>query len=98
MRRRDIYMVLTVAAGSSVLAVLAACGPPAGTVVEGVPDKINYNWDVRPILSQNCFACHGNQKQEAGLRLDIQKNAYDPLPETPGKRADSSRQTGRQRA
>jgi len=26
--------------------------------------------DVRPLLQQNCFRCHGHQKQKAGLRLD----------------------------
>src|SRR5262245_10207595 len=25
---------------------------------------------VRPVLAENCFACHGPQKQRAGLRLD----------------------------
>ena len=23
------------------------------------PDQIDYNWQVRPILSDNCFRCHG---------------------------------------
>ncbi len=35
-------------------------------------DKIEFNRDVRPILSNHCFACHGpdSVKREAGLRLD----------------------------
>ncbi|WP_040680008.1 PSD1 and planctomycete cytochrome C domain-containing protein [Niabella aurantiaca] len=49
-------------------------------------DKISYNYDVRPILSDKCFACHGpdRNKQEAGLRLDIEANAKAPLRETKG--------------
>jgi len=45
-----------------------------------IPDRPDWNWDVRPILSQNCFSCHGQGMQKAGLRLDIDKAAYDPIP------------------
>ncbi|WP_300601265.1 PSD1 and planctomycete cytochrome C domain-containing protein [Niabella sp.] len=49
-------------------------------------NRISYNYDVRPILSDKCFACHGpdKNKQEAGLRLDIEANAKAPLRETKG--------------
>ncbi|MCH5598588.1 PSD1 and planctomycete cytochrome C domain-containing protein [Niabella ginsengisoli] len=49
-------------------------------------DKISYNYDVRPILSDKCFACHGpdKNKQEAGFRLDIEQFAKAPLKETKG--------------
>ena len=49
-------------------------------------DTVSYNYDVRPILSDKCFACHGpdKNKQEAGLRLDIEANAKAPLRETRG--------------
>ena len=51
-----------------------------------IPDKISYNFDVRPILSDKCFACHGPDKnhQEAGLRLDFPEFAFAPLRETKG--------------
>jgi len=49
-----------------------------------IPADIDYNFHVRPILSDKCFACHGPDKanQKAGLRLDIAENAYETLKET----------------
>jgi len=32
---------------------------------------IDFNRDIRPILSDNCFFCHGPDKQRKGLRLDV---------------------------
>ncbi len=51
-----------------------------------LPDKISYNFHVRPILSDKCFACHGPDKNQlkAGLRLDQAESAYAPLKETKG--------------
>ncbi|SMG41218.1 Planctomycete cytochrome C [Arenibacter troitsensis] len=54
-----------------------------------IPDKIDYNIHVRPILSDKCFACHGpdKAKQKAGLRLDLRDAAIGELPKSPGKYA-----------
>ncbi|MEI9890268.1 MAG: DUF1549 domain-containing protein [Caulobacteraceae bacterium] len=81
--------------GASVVAVsagiLVACAhDKEGQVADAsqaIPDRPDWNWDVRPVLSQNCFSCHGQGTQKAGLRLDIQKAAYDPIPEDKNKRA-----------
>ena len=39
---------------------------------EPLPDKVDYNRDIKPILSDNCYACHGPDAGtlKAGLRLD----------------------------
>ena len=52
-------------------------------------DEINYNWHVRPILSENCFRCHGPDPaaRKAELRLDIGDIAKQELPKSPGKYA-----------
>ena len=60
---------------------------PAAAGSAAIPDRPDWNWDVRPILSQNCFSCHGQATQKAGLRLDVQEAAFGPMPEDKNKRA-----------
>ena len=56
-----------------------------------VPAKIEFNRDVRPILSDNCFYCHGNdpKHREGKLRLDIREEALAKEAFVPGKGKDS---------
>ncbi|MCA9184498.1 MAG: PSD1 domain-containing protein [Planctomycetales bacterium] len=44
-------------------------------------EQIEFNRDIRPILSNHCFACHGPDKghREAGLRLDDEASATAEL-------------------
>src|SRR5262249_5630954 len=59
-------------------------------------EKITYNRDVRPILSNNCFLCHGRDEKnrKAKLRLDVRELALQPRKNggaaiVPGKADDS---------
>ena len=46
-----------------------------------IPDTVDFNQHVRPILSSNCYVCHGPDisTREAGLRLDIRDSAIVEL-------------------
>ncbi len=58
----------------TILAIHAACLGFASLASASEPD---YNRDVRPILSENCFLCHGQDPEHRGgeLRLDIREEA-----------------------
>lgn len=61
--------------------------PPASST------KVEYEKDVKPLLEQHCYSCHGDTVQQSGLRLDLRQNAlrggdYGPVI-LPGRSADS---------
>lgn len=58
-------------------------------VRQKMPDLVDYNFHIKPILSDNCYTCHGPDanKRKAGLRLDLEAAAFGEMPENPGKYA-----------
>src|SRR6266850_1291598 len=76
--------------GPVLLAVLAV--PPFWAGAAPTSSNIEFNRDIRPIISENCFACHGSDSaaRKAGLRLDRFEDATAPRKDTqpailPGK-------------
>lgn len=72
---------------------MAGCGrvempKEVAAVYETLPEEIDYNRDVKKILSDKCFFCHGPdaKKQKADLRLDLASFAYDKVTES-GRKA-----------
>src|SRR5678815_501188 len=57
----------------------------------GAETSLSYNRDVRPILSDKCFYCHGPDKnhRKAKMRLDIREEALAKEAFVPGKPDES---------
>ena len=68
------YLYITIALISSTVC-FNACQQEANEAP--LPDKIDFNFHIRPILSENCFLCHGPDvsSREADLRLDLEETA-----------------------
>lgn len=86
---------------------LWACNPPKGVQANdpGAPSRnaqpaatdsnaqrrLRFNRDIRPILSDKCFACHGNDKNKrvVDMRLDVRDSAIAAKAIVPGRPDES---------
>src|SRR5688572_21846663 len=66
--------------GGLLAAGLALAGADAqeNKSLVSIPEQIQFNRDVRPILSENCVKCHGPGTRKGNLRLDLRESAFAP--------------------
>ncbi|MEM1119431.1 MAG: DUF1553 domain-containing protein, partial [Bacteroidota bacterium] len=64
------------------ITLFAACGSPLPEALQKVaadlPEKVDFNYHIKPILSDRCYKCHGpdaNQRQ-ADYRMDMAETAF----------------------
>jgi hypothetical protein len=96
LRGRNLLFVLTGLAILSAGLYLWLNSARSGT--SRIPERVSYNFHIRPILSDRCFKCHGpdGAQRKAGLRLDLEAGLFGALKESeegfvivPGKPRES---------
>ncbi len=82
--RRALFCALLGLVGSA-LPVSTAL---AAAAVKPLPAVVEFNRDIRPIMSNTCFKCHGADvaANKGSLRLDRPESAYAPLTDQFGRK------------
>ncbi|MEX0289213.1 MAG: DUF1553 domain-containing protein [Flavobacteriaceae bacterium] len=93
-RRYDNSMRLEKILLGLIVVLITSCGGPdlpeaVAVAYEKLPENIDFNQHVKPILSDKCFICHGPDKAKvkAGLQLHLPELAYAELENAPGSYA-----------
>jgi len=86
MQMKNKFLYLGVLAGAVAFLAVSCFKKGGGLQSRSGSEAVSYNFDIRPILSDKCFACHGPdaKKREAGLRLDLAESAYAKLKDGKG--------------
>lgn len=63
--------------------ILAAPPTPALPTTPSLPERVTFNEHIQPILSENCYQCHGPDEEtrypeDEPLRLDLAEHAFTP--------------------
>lgn len=85
MNQRKFNLILLIAVFASVAAVVFFMLNKDGSDATALPKTVDFNFHIRPIISDRCFKCHGpdaNQRK-ASLRLDTEQGLYAALKDNP---------------
>ncbi len=85
---RHLYLLLT-ASCLTILGYFELKAADPGIALDEI-ETVDFNRHIRPILSNNCFFCHGpdEAKREGDLRLDIREDAIEAFAFVPGDTED----------
>ena len=80
MRQMALRLALGIVIGAAALAGVAASGQTVQPQ-PAAPARIDFNWHIRPLLSDRCFRCHGPDasKRKKKLRLDTREGAVKDI-------------------
>ena len=68
------FAITSFVSATLLLALTVACAAKAGNL----PEKVDFNYHIKPLLSDRCYACHGpdEKARKAKLRLDVSEGAF----------------------
>ncbi len=69
----------------TVAAVFFTRDKTPSVTAQRIPDVVDFNFHIRPILSDRCFKCHGPDatQRKSNLRLDTEAGLYQALKDNP---------------